>query len=48
MINSCNTCKLHNNDGTCNEVFGDNYGHTTEIGDIFCCNNYVKKGYNDK
>ena len=44
MINSCDTCKLHNNDGTCNEVFGDNYGHTTEIGGIFCCNNYVKKG----
>jgi hypothetical protein len=40
---NCGTCLKYNTyDGTCVEVPG-NYGHSTEIPDNFCCDNYLRK-----
>lgn len=40
---TCNLCSKSNNDGTCNECAGNNYGFTTEISDKGSCTNWSSK-----
>jgi hypothetical protein len=40
---TCRYCGKHNNDSTCNECAGDNYGYTTEIGDGGTCSNWEQR-----